>query len=56
MAGRSPKDKGARNTDIIQICLPKEQANHLRKVAKESEHGNVSVYLRHHLEKLLTTA
>ena len=56
MAGRSPKDTTPRNTAVVQICLPKEQVKRLKQVAKASEHKNVSVFLRHHLEELLTTA
>ena len=56
MAGRSPKDEAPRNTSVVQVCLPKDQAKRLRQVAKASEHKNVSVFLRHHLEELLTSA
>ena len=54
MAGRSPKDQTARNTSVVQVCLPKDQAKRLKQVAKASEHKTVSVWLRAQLQDLLT--
>ena len=56
MAGRSPKDTAARNTSVVQVCLPKEQAKRLKQVAKASEHKTVSVWLRAQPQELLTAA
>ena len=41
MAGRSPKDESPRNTSVVQVCLPKDQAKRLKQVAKASEHKTV---------------
>ena len=43
-----------RNTSVVQVCLPKEQAKRLKQVAKASEHKTVSVWLRAQLQELLT--
>lgn len=56
MAGRSPKDESPRNTSVVQVCLPKEQARRLKQVAKASKHKTVSVWLRAQLQELLQTA
>ena len=56
MAGRSPKDTAARNTSVVQVCLPKDQAKRLKQVAKASEYKTVSVWLRAQLQELLQTA
>ena len=53
MAGRSPKDDTPRNTSVVQVCLPKDQAKRLKQVAKASEHKTVSVWLRAQLQELL---
>ena len=53
MAGRSPRDTGARNTRVIQVCLPEEQAELLKELAQESEHKTVSVWLRHKIDEVL---
>ena len=56
MAGRSPRDDTPRNTSVVQVCLPKDQAKRLRQVAKASEHKTVSVWLRAQLQELLQAA
>ena len=56
MAGRSPKDEAPRNTSVVQVCLPEDQATRLRQVAKASEHKSVSVWLRAQLKELLASA
>ena len=56
MAGRSPKDLADRNTKVIQVCLTEDQAFKVQKLARESEHKTVSVWLRAHIQKLLQPA
>ena len=50
MAGRSPKDESPRNTSVVQVCLPKEQAKRLKQVA--GLHRTVG-WLRAQLQELL---
>ena len=41
--GRSPMKiiRFTRNTSVVQVCLPKDQAKRLKQVAKASEHKTV---------------
>ena len=50
------KDESPRNTSVVQVCLPKDQAKRLKQVAKASEHKTVSVWLRAQLQELLTAS
>ena len=43
MAGRSPKDEGARNVKTVQICLPKNAYDKLSRIAKKDHDGKISV-------------
>ena len=53
MAGRSPKDLAERNTTVLQVCLPKNQAHEIRRLARSSEYKTVSVWMRAQLERIL---
>ena len=55
MAGRSPKDLAERNTTVLQVCLPKNQAHEIRRLARSSEYKTVSVWMRAQLERILQT-
>jgi hypothetical protein len=43
MAGRSPKDEGARNVKTIQICLPETAYRKLSRIAAKNHNGKISV-------------
>ena len=43
MAGRSPKDEGARNVKTVQICLPKTAYDKLSRIAAKEHNGKISV-------------